>query len=221
MISSAIYSRRNPARESLPSAMDLTADRALLDAFRRGSPKTLAEIYRHYEPSVTRLLRRGFTARGRTILLRLGPGAELEDLVQRIFTRAFDKDTRLSYDGLRPYGAFLNGIARNVVVDELRRRYRQSAPDLRLDEIESIPDPESGVAPEEQLEAEQARALVRKFLAEECDGNDRRLFELRYSEDHTQESAAEAAGLTRIQVRRWEGKLRARLLRFLKRERYV
>jgi DNA-directed RNA polymerase specialized sigma subunit len=62
---------------------------------------------------------------------------------------------------------------------------------------------------------------VGTFLEKECDERDRKLYDLRYRDERSQEDAAKAAGLTRIQVRRWETKFRTRMLKYLKRVRYV
>jgi RNA polymerase sigma-70 factor (ECF subfamily) len=50
---------------------------------------------------------------------------------------------------------------------------------------------------------------------EELSEEERRLFELRFGEGLAQEGAAEQLGLTRVQVRRRELGLKARLLDFL------
>jgi RNA polymerase sigma-70 factor (ECF subfamily) len=144
--------------------------------------------------------------------------------VQEVFARAFAPRARESYDGLRPYGGFLCGIARNIALDALRRQARRGetiAPIDALEEAGALQDDEPVRDPADTLEARRARALVAAFLEEQCDDRDRRLFALRFDRDLSQERTAEAAGLTRIQIRRWERKLKSSLLRFLKRARYL
>jgi RNA polymerase sigma-70 factor, ECF subfamily len=190
----------------------LSSDRELLAGFRAGEPAALERVYRHYAPLVAASLRRGFVS------IRFRQPHELESAVQEVFYRAFQERARMSYDGLRPYRDFLGGIARHVVVDELRKRRRRPEDPIDPATLEDAPD--QGGTPEEALEARQASEVVEAFLLT-CDDRDRRLFQLRFRDDLSQEAAAKAAGLTRIQLRRWEGKLRKRLLLHLKRVKYV
>jgi len=143
---------------------------------------------------------------------------ELESLVQEVFTRAFEPRARLAYDGIRPYGGFLVGIAKHVVLDHLRKTARHG-------EVLAAPEViDANVAPVEHVESadeRRGRELVAEFLASQCDERDRRLYALRYERELSQQDSAEAAGLTRIQIRRWETKFRGRLLRFLKRADYA
>src|SRR5262249_52913097 len=104
----------------------LSADRALLDAFRGGDRDALERVYRYYVPIVGRLLRRGFSVRGGkgVATFSMTQAFEIESAVQEVFLRAFEGRARLSYDGLRRYRDFLFGIAKHVALDELRRRSR-------------------------------------------------------------------------------------------------
>jgi RNA polymerase sigma factor (sigma-70 family) len=198
------------------------SDREHLVAFREGKRDALERVYREHVADVTRLLRTGFmytTNDTPTRFLGVRDSFELESLVQETFVRAFEERARLAYDGLRPYGAFLNGIARNLVLDRLRKQARHG-------EVLTAPDVIDARAVEEPaLEANEddkrARELVTRFLETECDDRDRSWYALRYERELSQADAAAAAGVTRIQVRRWETKFRARLLRFLKRADYV
>ena len=84
-------------------------DAALLLAFRRGNPDALEAVYRLHVGEVESWVRRG--------LLRMGRlnAADLADLVQDIFVRAFSDSARASYDGLREYVPFLMTLARNLL----------------------------------------------------------------------------------------------------------
>lgn len=201
---------------------DLLQDRARLAAFRDGRRDVLAEVYRAHVRDVALLLRRGFmysTDGQPTRFAGVRSDLELEAHLQEVFTRAFAPRARLSFDGLRPYGAFLAGIARNVVLDELRRRARRgevlAAPE-QLDEVAAEVAP-----PAESADERRGGELVRAFLDSACDARDRTLYVLRFERELSQVEAAGAAGLTRIQVRRWERTFRERLVRFLKRADYV
>lgn len=203
----------------------LPGDRELLARFREGDPSALDIVYRYYAPQVARFLQNGFVYTGTTTttLVRLTAPFELENAVQEVFLRAFEPRTRVAYDGLRPYLDFLKGIGRHVVLDELRRRAAREQPvaDDILDRIRPLEEQEPDLPPDERLAEEEARAVVAQFLERECNDRDRQLYALRFVEDLPQEATGCAAGLTRIQVRKWETKFRARLLRHLKRVGYA
>ena len=197
----------------------LPEHKELLAEFREGRPEALERVYRHYVGSVARVLRSGFvfTSAGATVTSgRVESPFELENLVQEVFARAFEDRTRLAYDGVRPYLDFLLGIGKHVALSDLRRR-RSLDPAADVEAVAA----EAPETLEDQLHAKHAQDLVREFLQQACDERDRRLYALRYRHEQTQEAAAQAAGLTRIQLRRWETKFRARLLRYLKRVKYL
>lgn len=194
-------------------------DREDLVAFREGNRDALERVYRRFVSEITAFLRRGFMYNVDASMARFGgvrDSFELESYVQEVFTRAFEPRTRMAYDGVRPYGAFLIGIARHVVLDHLRSTARHG-------EVITAPEVIDATAAPQPITDDERRGrdLIVAFLENECDERDRKLYELRYRGERTQHDAAAAAGLSRIQVRRWETKFRARLLRFLKRADYV
>lgn len=201
----------------------LTEDRELLDAFRRGERWALERVYLEYVGGVARRLRLGFAVPGQkgTVVHGLSQPFELETAVQEVFLRAFRERARLSYDGIRPYRDFLAGITKHVVLDELRKRQRSKVESMSAVDLERMAPVDPSASPEASLEVKEAILTVERFLRDECDDKDRRLYALRYQEDRSQSDAAQAAGLTRIQVRRWETKFRGRMLRYLKRVKYV
>lgn len=194
-------------------------DRDQLAAFRQGDRAALERVYQQFVEEVTAFLRRGFMYRTDSTQTRFSgvrDSYELESCVQEVFARAFEPRARTAYDGVRPYASFLVGIARHVVLDHLRASARHG------EVIVSPPVLDATVASPQVPEHERrALELVATFLADECDDRDRELYELRYQRELSQSDAAAAAGLSRIQLRRWETKLRKRLLRFLKRADYV
>lgn len=200
----------------------LLQDRELLDAFREGRRAALERVYRHYVTEVATFLKRGFTytsASGPTTCPGLQRPSDLDNAIQDVFVRAFEPRTRGAYDGLRPYRFFLLGIARNVAFKELERRAVQGARHAPVEDVEetlAAPPP----AAEETIHARRGREVVGAFLAQ-CGEQDRRLVALRYDEGLSLEATGRAAGLTKIQVRRWDAKFRARLERYLRRMRYL
>ncbi|WP_240359255.1 sigma-70 family RNA polymerase sigma factor [Pyxidicoccus trucidator] len=140
---------------------------------------------------------------------------ELENLLLETFARAFEPRTRAAYDGTRPYGHFLMGIARNVLLEEMRNREVAVGLEPFGGEVE-----EEGGGLTQTLEDREVEALVAGFK-EGLSTEERRLFELRFGEGLPQETAASRMGLTRIQVRRREHGIKTRLLGFLQARGYL
>jgi RNA polymerase sigma-70 factor (ECF subfamily) len=199
-------------------------DREDLAAFRDGRRDVLARVYRAHVGDVVAVLRRGFAYTTNNRPARY-PGVrdtfELESLVQEVFTRAFEPRARLAYDGVRAYPAFLAGIARNLVLDRLRKQARHGEVLAAPEVLDTTYAGESPTDRERSEDERRGRELVTTFLETACDERDRSLYGLRYERELSQVDAARTAGLTRIQVRRWETKFRARLLRYLKRADYM
>src|SRR3954467_14031751 len=75
--------------------VDLSQDRAWLDAYRRGDPVALERLFRCYAPLVFHLVRRGMAA-GATRAFLLDAQEE-EDVVQQVFVRLLQPATRARY----------------------------------------------------------------------------------------------------------------------------
>lgn len=198
----------------------LPSHRALLDRYRLGQPAALEEVYVHYAPGLARSLRAGFSL---DVHGRQFPGyglpLELADALQETFTRAFADSTRLAYDGLKPFGAWLMGIAHNLVVDHLRRRLTA---DAALQALAAAGEWQVSCPPAPDIAAEENEAgrLLAAFRST-LEARDHALFAARYETRLTQEETARSLGLTRIQVRRAELKLRQKLLEHLKRNGFL
>jgi RNA polymerase sigma-70 factor, ECF subfamily len=84
-------------------------DLILAEALLAGDPSAAKEAWRRFSPPVRVTLRR-----------MLGPGGDLEDLIQDVFLRFFDALCSLrSVESIR---AFITGIAIRRAQEELRRR---------------------------------------------------------------------------------------------------
>jgi RNA polymerase sigma-70 factor (ECF subfamily) len=190
-------------------------DDETLRRFREGAPEALAAVYRAHAETLARLLRAA-AWRG-SVFVPLRDAMERENTLLETFARAFEPRTRAAYDGTRPYAHFLMGIARNVLLEQLRNR-----------EVVGVAEPFEGlVAAEEEggglaetLEDREVEALLASFK-EGLPEQERQLFELRFSEGMAQEQAAHQLGLTRIQVRRREFGLKTRLLGYLQARGYL
>jgi RNA polymerase sigma-70 factor (ECF subfamily) len=196
--------------------MLLVEDRALLDGFRAGTPDALRRVYAHYLPRVQGQLRAGFSFSSDGRMMRFTGFREAFDVdnsTQEVFARAFAPRARLAYDGLRPYGEYLMAIARNYVLNELRRKEA-----LVVDEREAdgVPAPPL----EEEIEERELDRLLAAFTAT-LDGRDRAYYEARFGQARSQVDAAKALGVTRIVARRIEARIKAALLEHMKENGYL
>jgi RNA polymerase sigma-70 factor (ECF subfamily) len=191
-------------------------DPQLLQRFRAGEPAAMGEVYRRHVGPLTRLLRSA-AFRGQTFA-SLRSAMELENAIVEVFSRAFEPRARAVYDGLRPYETFLMGIARNYLLE--RSRERELPHGLSPEEAVAQALADEGPAPDEQVESREVDALVQAFRGT-LGAEEAQLFELRFGEGLGQEAAAARLGLTRIQLRRREHKLRVRLLAHLQHHGYL
>ncbi len=180
-------------------------------------------VYLHYAPLLSALIFRGLACPGGRV--RLSSAYELGAVVQETFTRAFQDRARQAYDGTSSYRAYLAAIARNYLLNELRVREEVSSDAAIEVALGAGVDGAATIAaaprgPEEQAEENEMNRLIEAFLAERT-GPERDVFKARFVEQRTQDGAAAATGLTRIQVRRIEAHLRADLLARLKQSGYL
>jgi DNA-directed RNA polymerase specialized sigma24 family protein len=191
-------------------------DSRTLKGFQEGDPDILGQVYRAHAEALTRVLKTlAWKGGGRG---QMRGALEVENTVLETFARAFEPRTRGAYDGIRPYGHFLVGIARNVMLEQMRGR--ETAVGLEpFEEVGEVPEDGEGTA--RMLEDREMEGLLRTFK-QGLSAEERALFELRFGEEAlAQEGAAERLGLTRIQVRRREFGLKTRLLEFLQARGYL
>ena len=199
----------------------------LLQGFRDGSREALTEVYRMYAAQIATHLRRGFSFESRGAMHRFvgyGSAYELHDVLHETFRRAFEPAARQRYDGIRPYGPYLQAIARNIVLRGFRAKeilfprigegWSTGPEDGRVADPMPEGDAEAP-GPEAQVGTEQLRAVVRAFL-ETLSAAERELVVLRFVDGMSQRDAAARLGLGRQQVRGRETKLRAKLIAYLR-----
>jgi RNA polymerase sigma factor (sigma-70 family) len=187
-------------------------DLEFLNGFRRGDRDVLARVYSEYVDEIERFVRSFFASQYQRLRLAVR-AADLEDVVQEIFIRAFSRPARVAFDAARPYGPFLGALARNLVVDWMRQRFpRISAEDVEL--FATTPDQAHELEPP-WADGETMR-LVNHYIAQ-LSPELREIHELRYVEARTQQEACKALGLSRQQLRTREAHLRDGLRRALKR----
>lgn len=211
--------------------MLLVERRELRDRFRAGDRAALGEVYRHYAPELAAFLGRGFVFQSQGRALRFAGYREpfdLDNALAETFLRAFKESARLGYDGLHPFSGYLVGIARNLVLDELRRR--EVAMSALVRELPATGDGppgralgEGGEGPgdaeEDFLKGELLR-LYHRFVGE-LDEREGRFFRARFEEQATQVVAGGELGLSHMQARWLEKKLRQRFLKFMQRHGYL
>jgi RNA polymerase sigma-70 factor (ECF subfamily) len=172
-------------------------DRALLESFRRGDRAALERVYRMHVDSVERFVAARLARAGRF------SGANLADLVQDIFLRAFAESARNSYDGERDYDPFLLTIARNVLIDWLRRGNRELV-DART--LEALVDSTAGEPVDSELFEPELVSATQSYV-ESLSPELRDVHERRFVRAEPQRSAAEALGVSRQNLRTLERKL--------------
>ncbi|HXU74823.1 MAG TPA: sigma-70 family RNA polymerase sigma factor [Polyangia bacterium] len=215
--------------------------RELLDRFKRGERRALEEVYRHYAPEVAAFLQRGFTFHSAGRALRFSGYAQpfdLDNALQETFVRAFKESARVGYDGLHLYKSYLLAIARNLVLDEFRNREVAMSP--FIDALDSgggaepvahegedaAPSsttsdaPSAGVSAEQEFLRHELGRLYAAFVAR-LDDKDRTFFRHRFEEQQTQVEAGAACGLSHMQARTLEKKLRRAFLEFMQTNGYL
>ena len=213
----------------------LTSDRPLLEGFRQGRADALTRVYREYAPLIGAFLSRGFTFSSKGRMLRFAgyqQPFDLENALQETFVRAFSEPARLAYDGLTPYRSYLSAVARNLVLSEMRRRevaMSQLVREVEGGELNALEDmsevgPVLGAAPEPTGEAEFMRQeltkLYESFIGELAPAQ-QAYFRARFEEKLTQVEAGKRAGLSHMQARTLEVKLRKNFLRFMQSRGYL
>jgi RNA polymerase sigma factor (sigma-70 family) len=219
----------------------LSERRELLDRFRRGERQALEEVYRHHVSDVAAFLSRGFTFQSRERTLRFvgyTQPFDLDNALQETFARAFKESARLGYDGLHSYKNYLLAIARNLVLDEFRNREVAMSPFIdQLDAGGSVEAaahegedaapaatvadaPSAGVSAEQELMRNELGRLYAGFVAR-LDERDRTFFRHRFEEQQTQVDAGARAGLSHMQARTLEKKLRKSFLEFMQSNGYL
>jgi RNA polymerase sigma-70 factor (ECF subfamily) len=163
----------------------------------------MSQVYTAYSPLVQTICTHGFGGfRG------FFSAADRDDGVQQIFLAAFEERTRLAYDGLKPYGSFLRGVAQNTIRRMLEKRTRFNRTDA------PVPEPEAGV--EERVIEEETLSVVRRFRASVVDPPEPEVLQLYFVEGMSEEALAERLGCTRYRLRKTIARIHKRMERYLR-----
>lgn len=191
----------------------LSRDKKLLARFQKGEARALEEVYWHYVGRVESVAQYGFRVATRGIHVEGVPAAELADLVQETFLRAFADTARKSYDGQREYAPFLTTIARNLMIDRARKLGREIPLEALGEDWEQLLPPEASEEPPPWM-SETLRVAVKDFLGT-LQPDLRGVHEQRFVKCVSQEQAARELGLSRQQLRTLEKRLLEALSDFI------
>ena len=201
----------------------LTEEPNLLARFREGERRSMEIVFRHYAPRLSALVARGLSTRGG----RLRPASPFEvgAVVQEAFARAFTQKARAAYDGGSDYLQYLAAIARNALLNQRREREDVASHSALESELNGTADRGATLSaappsPEQVAEERELHGLVAAFLAGR-EQRERDVYRARFEQHLTQDDAATVLGLTRIQVRRLEAKLRRDLFVHLRTAGYL
>lgn len=193
-------------------------DRAILDGFRRGDRAALAAVYRAHAKDVGRAAALGFSFKAGADVHRFfgyRTPHEQQDAVQEVFVRAFSERGRQGFDGLSPFGAYLRGILKNLVIDDFRKK--KAALEVfggsfseagEEDVVDRAAAPV--VAADVSLQRKQVGESVRGFLGT-LNEREKRFVELRYTKGLGQEDVALRLKVGRSTVRTLEERVRDKL----------
>jgi RNA polymerase sigma factor (sigma-70 family) len=193
----------------MPSNLDLQLEgnRALLEAFRAGDADLLTRLYLVTAPSLRALL----------IACGLRSAADIDDVLQTTYTRAFAPAARASYGGLSPFPAYLKTIARNAVRD-LRKSGRARFEVLDPEAADAASAASETANPELAVAQREEWALREQFLGR-LPAFERRVYDICFVEGKAEREAAEALSITRHRLRSGVDAIRGKLARFVKEHR--
>lgn len=127
------------------------------------------------------------------VLYHVGHGcADVDDLVQESIVRFIRAEQRGQIRNTEEFGAFLNGVCRNVILEYRRRMRREPALDP------DIPIPDVGVRPDAEIL--ELRDAIDSGLAELAE-RDRMILRSLYLEGKEKEDICKEWGMTDAQFR--------------------
>jgi len=112
------------------------------------------------EEAFTQLYEEHFDKIYRYVALKIGDQMEAEDLTQQVFIKALQSISSFKWKGI-PFSAWLFRIARNQVVDYVRKKKRQAT--VPLDESLAGSEIDPQLAAERKLEIEQLLLATKKL----------------------------------------------------------
>lgn len=124
----------------------------LVHQAKQGDEEAFAQLYESYFDRIYRY-----------VMLRMGDRMEAEDITQEVFLKAVRSIHTFKWKGI-PFSAWLFCIARNEVIDTMRKKGKQ--PTVPLSQLPAIPASSAGnpcPVAELELDMEQLRAATRRL----------------------------------------------------------
>jgi RNA polymerase sigma-70 factor (ECF subfamily) len=151
-------------------------EQGLVQRAQQGDKEAFAQLYEVHFDKIYRY-----------VILKVGNKAEAEDMTQQVFVRAFESIKSFRWKGV-PFSAWLYRIARNLVIDHIRRAKKR--PTVPLEESLVVGDSEPHTEVERKLDIERMVSATRQLTEAQ-----REVISLRF-----------AAGLPIAQVAKTMGK---------------
>lgn len=197
----------------------LKNDYSLSKLYRQGDPAALRVMYRRYAKDIGKFIKNRFINPNTGVPFSCTLDDEIQqDLIQEIFLRFFSENARRSYDSSHTFRSFILAIAKNTVIDFLRKKpldaLRHTVTDSRVVEADNEEPAESLSAGqgkyeqsiEDLLYRKQCIAATKAYIST-LDELLKDLIRLRFVDELTQEQAAGQLNLTRWKVRALEKKI--------------
>jgi RNA polymerase sigma-70 factor (ECF subfamily) len=180
-------SEPRPLHAQTPESPAWTDAAELVQKIQSGDPEAESEFVQRY--------RRGVMV----IVAKAGRGrVPVEDLCQDVLTTAIEKVRGRAIRDPERLSGFVAGLARNVVMDYIRKEQSRGAIEARM------PPPPTVHAPEavSQLLQQEQTAMVRAVLAELESDRDREILFRFYLADDDRERICRDLGLTAVHFNR-------------------
>lgn len=192
----------------------LVVDGALRRRFLAGERAALTTVFDWYAPRLAQRLRRGITVNKDGVAHHVAPLAshmELEAVLQETFLRAFEESARARYDGARAYLPYLLAIARNLLIDDARKRKRRkTSPVANVDALQSTEEQEV-TDPHAVLEDIRWRAALAEVVGAMPE-RERAVYVARFVEGRTLDECERTLPYSRSTIRRTEDRIRLLLV---------
>lgn len=202
------------------------SDDNFLKEFKNRNQTVLTLVYRNYAPKLATFLFKGFRFKSKEkecCFQGYKNNCDLVNAIQNTFEKAFSAKAIESYDGIRPYENYLFTIARNLTIDEFRKKKIRIDESFNVEKIDSVCsniNAEIKKNPENNVLINELRELITKFV-ETIDSSEREIIKYRFEGGLSQEESALILNLTRRKVRTLEKNIRLKALAFFKNTGYL
>ena len=124
-------------------------DESLTRRAQQGDKEAFAQLYESYFDKIYRYM-----------ILRVGKTAEAEDMTQQVFVRAYKSIPSFKWKGV-PFSAWLFRIARNLVIDHVRKEKKK--PTVPFEESLVASDSNPHLEVERRMDIEQLVSATKRL----------------------------------------------------------